>query len=161
MLITLRAYFSFRKYRLSLPRKGFARLQLCNLTRPFGSPEIFGFATTNPRPSEFPLTSPGKKRIVSETALCLFLYNIQLLKSLFYGRNIQSQLISYHNDPLPLENDSRILSDIALVLDKHNFVFWAFQEQQKVAHDNLLLPGQISLIVQSLIRAQRCYQCIL
>ena len=57
---------------------------------------------------------------------------------------------------LQLENDSRILSDIALLLDKNNFVFWAFKEQLNVADENLLIPGQISLIVQSLIRAQPC-----
>ena len=54
-----------------------------------------------------------------------------------------------------------ILSDIALPLDNYDIVLWAFKEQVKVAHENLLLPGQVSLIVQSLIRAQPCYQCTL
>ena len=54
-----------------------------------------------------------------------------------------------------------ILSDIALVVDNHNIVLWAFRDQAKVAHDNLLLPWQISLIVQRLIRAPPCRQCIL
>ena len=160
-------HFSFRKYRLSLPRKGFARSYLRILARPSGTPLYFfsfdyfpfkylAFATTNRRPFEFPLTSPGKKRIFSGTALSLSVYNIQILKSLFYGVNSYSSFrITMILSP------GGILSDIALVLDNHNIVLWAFKEQAKVAHDNLLLPGQISLIVQSLIRAQPCCQCIL
>ena len=84
------------------------------------------------------------------------MHNIQILKSLFYGVNSYSSFrITMILSP------GGILSDIALVVDNHNIVLWAFRDQAKVAHDNLLLPWQISLIVQRLIRAPPCRQCIL
>lgn len=88
----------------------------------------------------------------SGTALSLSVYNIQTLKSLFYGVHSYSSFrITMILSP------GGILSDVALVLNNHNIVLWAFKGHVKVAHENLLSPGQISLIVQSLIRAQPCY----